>query len=122
VTVSRVYRRFMGDVIRFPEKTSQQEYVESRPALAPERDGREPLWREAAGDVLRDHRQHGDRTLKDVASDAGISVQYLSEIERGLKEPSSEMLAAVAGALGLDLGSLTAEVSRRVRGPVCLAA
>ncbi|HYG93148.1 MAG TPA: hypothetical protein VD859_06120, partial [Nocardioides sp.] len=61
----------MGDVIRFPERSPQREYAEPRPARAPERDGREPLWREAAGEVLRDHRQHGDRTLKDVATDAG---------------------------------------------------
>ncbi|THJ00301.1 helix-turn-helix transcriptional regulator [Nocardioides sp.] len=71
---------------------------------------------------MRDERHRSERTLSDVASDAGISVQYLSEIERGLKEPSSEMLAAAAGALGLSLADLTAEVSRRLRGPVCLAA
>ena len=65
-------------------------------------------------------------TLADVAAEAGVSTQYLSEIERGLKEPSSEVLGAVAGALGLRLVDLTTRVSRRlstqVSGPVCLAA
>lgn len=85
----------------------------------------EPLWREAAGDELRQERHRSERTLADVAERAGISVQYLSEVERGRKEPSSEVLAAVAGALGLRLADLTLRVARRlheVRGPVCLAA
>ncbi|MFC5730309.1 helix-turn-helix domain-containing protein [Nocardioides vastitatis] len=114
----------MGDVIRFPARPTVPERSERperrEPRRAPE--GEQPLWREAAGRVLRDERHRSERTLSDVASDAGISVQYLSEIERGLKEPSSEMLAAAAGALGLSLADLTAEVSRRLRGPVCLAA
>lgn len=113
----------MGDVIRFPARPSVPER-DDRPRREPTRpaEGEQPLWREAAGGVLRDERHRTDRTLSDVAGDAGISVQYLSEIERGLKEPSSEMLAAAAGALGLTLADLTAEVSRRLRGPVCLAA
>lgn len=116
----------MGDVIRFPARpatqTSKSTTNDRGRGAAQEQAGRPPLWREAAGQVLRDERHRADRTLADVAADAGVSVQYLSEIERGLKEPSSEMLAAVSGALGLDLGGLTAEVSRRLRGPVCLAA
>jgi transcriptional regulator with XRE-family HTH domain len=86
---------------------------------------REPLWREAAGQELRDERHYAGRTLADVAEEAGVSTQYLSEIERGRKEPSSEVLQAVAGALGLRLVDLTIRVARRlsqVRGPVCLAA
>ena len=51
-------------------------------------------------------------TLVETARRAGISPQYLSEIERGLKEPSSEMIAAVAGALESDLVDLTTEISR----------
>ena len=62
----------------------------------------------------------------DVAGAAGVSTQYLSESERGRKEPSSEVLSAVAGALGLRLVDLTARVTRqlaaRPTGPVCLAA
>ncbi|MFD7293653.1 helix-turn-helix domain-containing protein [Streptomyces sp. NPDC059897] len=71
-----------------------------RPRPAP---SQEPLWRHVVGGVLRRRRRAQGRTLQDVADVAGISMPYLSEIERGRKEPSSEMLAAVAGALGLGL-------------------
>lgn len=74
--------------------------------------------------------------LVDVAERAGISPQYLSEIERGRKKPSSEMIAAVAGALGVDLASLLIAIAddvrqfrgtgpvarRRPTGPVLMAA
>lgn len=73
-----------------------------RPARTP-RPAPEPLWREALGEVLRRRRnERGDR-LTDTAHRAGVSPQYLSEVERGLKEPSSEMVAAIAGALELTL-------------------
>jgi DNA-binding XRE family transcriptional regulator len=80
---------------------------------------RDPLLRTLLGDVLRQARREQKRTLSDVAERAGVSVPYLSEIERGRKEPSSEMLAAVAGALGLDLLDLVSRsyidlVGRRV--------
>jgi len=103
----------MGELIPFPVPDHE---------AAPER---EPLWREAVGHELREERQDAGRTLADVAEEAGVSTQYLSEIERGRKEPSSEVLQAVAGALGLRLVDLTGRVARRlteVRGPVCLAA
>ena len=103
----------MGELIRFPAP---------EPRDLPER---QPLWREAVGHELRTERQQVDRTLADVAEQAGVSTQYLSEVERGRKEPSSEVLQAVAGALGLRLVDLTTRVSRRlsqVRGPLCLAA
>jgi transcriptional regulator with XRE-family HTH domain len=103
----------MGELVAFP----------SRPE--PERAKPEPLWREAVGHELREERRTSGRTLADVAQDAGMSTQYLSEIERGRKEPSSEMLGAVAGALGLRLVDLTTRVSERltrIDGPVCLAA
>jgi transcriptional regulator with XRE-family HTH domain len=75
----------------------------------------EPLWREALGRKLRETREaRGDR-LVDVAERAGISVQYLSEIERGRKEPSSEMIAAVTGALEIDLADLLIGVAGQVR-------
>jgi transcriptional regulator with XRE-family HTH domain len=67
---------------------------------------REPLWRHIVGDVLRRERLAQERTLKDVAETARISMPYLSEIERGRKEPSSEVLAAAARALGLSLADL----------------
>lgn len=74
----------------------------------------EPLWREAAGEVLREQRHHREQTLAEVAGRAGISVQYLSEVERGRKEPSSEVLAAVTGAMQLTLVDLTRLVLRRL--------
>ncbi|POX45011.1 transcriptional regulator [Streptomyces sp. Ru71] len=80
------------------------------PAARPERRpaAKEPLWRDLVGDVLRRERQAQERTLKDVAETARISMPYLSEVERGRKEASSEVLAAAAQALGLSLGDLLA--------------
>jgi transcriptional regulator with XRE-family HTH domain len=102
----------MGDVIGFPQRDRRAEP--------------EPLWREAVGRELRTERQAQERTLADVAQDAGVSTQYLSEIERGLKEPSSEILGAVTRALGLRLVDLTARLTRslstRPSGPLALAA
>jgi hypothetical protein len=69
---------------------------------------KEPLWRDIVGDVLRRERLAQERTLKDVADAARISLPYLSEIERGLKEASSEVLAAAAHALGLGLADVLA--------------
>ncbi|MEU9540179.1 helix-turn-helix domain-containing protein [Streptomyces mirabilis] len=82
-----------------------------RPALAPRQTPpaprhREPLWRDLVGDVLRRERLAQERTLKDVADAARISMPYLSELERGRKEASSEVLAAAARALGLGLTDL----------------
>ncbi|TDD00830.1 XRE family transcriptional regulator [Saccharopolyspora terrae] len=75
----------------------------------------EPLWREELGRSLRAIREdRGDR-LVDVAERAGVSPQYLSEIERGRKEPSSEMIAAVTGALGIDLADLLGSIAGQVR-------
>ncbi|MFC9246844.1 helix-turn-helix domain-containing protein [Streptomyces sp. NPDC057136] len=75
---------------------------------APAPTAKEPLLRHVVGDVLRRERQAQERTLKDVAEAARISMPYLSELERGLKEPSSEVLAAAAHALGLALADLLA--------------
>ena len=76
----------------------------ARPAAAPP--AKEPLLRDLVGDVLRQERLDQERTLKDVADAARISMPYLSEVERGRKEASSEVLAAAAHALGLGLGDL----------------
>jgi transcriptional regulator with XRE-family HTH domain len=75
----------------------------------------EPLWRHLLGDQLRGIRQDRGQTLTETARRAGVSPQYLSEMERGLKEPSSEMIAAVAGALDTSLVDLTLGVSERLR-------
>lgn len=86
----------------------------------------QPLWREVLGRSLRTTREEQGGRLVDVAERAGISPQYLSEIERGRKEPSSEMIAAVTGALGVDLADLLAGIAgtvrRRPAGPVLMAA
>ena len=100
------------------------------PPLAPApQEPSEPLWREALGRRLRALRQDQQETLLETAGRAGISPQYLSEVERGRKEPSSEMIAALAGALGTTLTGLTEQVAGDLRrqqnataaGPVMLA-
>ncbi|MBB6174100.1 transcriptional regulator with XRE-family HTH domain [Nocardiopsis mwathae] len=70
----------------------------------------EPLMRDLIGDVLRRARREQGRTLREVADEAGVSLPYLSEIERGRKEPSSEVLAAVYRALGLQLVDLVGDL------------
>jgi transcriptional regulator with XRE-family HTH domain len=82
---------------------------------------RPPLLRTLVGDVLRRNRLGQRRTLADVARSARVSVPYLSEVERGRKEASSEVLAAVCRALGIELSALLAEVRRDLtehRAPV----
>lgn len=68
-------------------------------------------WRVAVGGVLRDWRTGAGLRLSDVADRAGVSVQYLSEVERGRKEPSSEVLGAVTEALGRSLSDLALGVA-----------
>jgi DNA-binding XRE family transcriptional regulator len=92
----------------------------------------EPLWREVLGQRIHALRLRQNETLAETAGRAGLSPQYLSEIERGRKEPSSEMIAALAGALGTTLTGLTEQVAGDLRrqqgmavtdnsGPVMLA-
>jgi transcriptional regulator with XRE-family HTH domain len=71
-----------------------------------------PLLRIMLGDVLRRTRREQGRTLADVADAAKVSMPYLSELERGRKEASSEVLAAICAALGIDLADLLAEIGR----------
>jgi ribosome-binding protein aMBF1 (putative translation factor) len=131
----------MGEVIPFRRRPQppRRQRIERRPAPVrpPHPDRNDPqapeqLWRVLVGDRLRDERRRRGETQADVAARAGISVQYLSELERGRKEPSSEVLAATAGALDLTLLDLTVAVARRLHadrvgpsrptGPVALAA
>jgi transcriptional regulator with XRE-family HTH domain len=80
-----------------------------------------PLLRTLVGDVLRRNRLEQHRTLAEVAREACVSVPYLSEVERGRKEPSSEILAAVCDSLGIELSDLLGEVRRDLandRAPV----
>lgn len=67
---------------------------------------RMPLLRTTVGDVLRRLRLEQSRTLADVARSANVSMPYLSELERGRKEASSEVLAALCAALGIGLSDL----------------
>jgi transcriptional regulator with XRE-family HTH domain len=70
------------------------------------------LLRHVIGAALRRIRLDDGRTLRDVSLAANISMPYLSEIERGRKEPSSEILAGICSALGLTLVDLLQEVTR----------
>ena len=72
------------------------------------------LVRQEIGDVLRDFRQQKGRTLRQIASRASVALGYLSEVERGQKEASSEILASVADALGVPLSVIMREVSERL--------
>ena len=72
------------------------------------------LFRRLLGDVLRRHRQQQGRTLRDVAASARISLRYLSEIERGRKEASSELLASLCEALDISLADVLREVSHDI--------
>lgn len=67
------------------------------------------------GEQLRRRRHDRAETLTETADHAGVSPQYLSEVERGLKEPSSEMIAAIAGALDTTLIELTSSVAEELR-------
>ena len=90
----------MGRLIEFPQ-------------AEPSRAAR-PLWRHVLGEVLRRERLDQDRILTEVAATAGVSPQYLSEVERGRKEASSEVLGAVADALGLELADVVGRVAGRL--------
>ncbi len=72
---------------------------------------RPQLMRELLGESLRELRNADRRTLREVSSSARVSLGYLSEIERGQKEPSSELLNAICGALGVPLSLVLRRVS-----------
>lgn len=72
------------------------------------------LVRQEIGDVLRDFRLQKGRTLRQVASKASVALGYLSEVERGQKEASSEILASVADALDTPISVIMREVGDRM--------
>ncbi|MDQ2797184.1 MAG: helix-turn-helix domain-containing protein [Actinomycetota bacterium] len=74
-----------------------------------------PVLRQVVGDTLRGMRMRQRRTLREVSATARVSLGYLSEVERGQKEPSSELLAAICNALDVELSELFAEVSQTLR-------
>ena len=90
----------MAEIIRIDE-------ARERRAASPE-----PLWRELLGERLRTLRLEQGQKLTDTASRAGISPQYLSEMERGRKDASSEMISAVAGALDTSLLELARDIGQ----------
>lgn len=96
----------MADIVPLPRAP--------RPAR-PQPSDPEPLWRQLLGDQLRRRQHDREETLTATAEKAGVSPQYLSEVERGLKEPSSEMIAAIAGALDTSLVELTSAVADDLR-------
>jgi transcriptional regulator with XRE-family HTH domain len=74
-----------------------------------------PVLRQVVGETLRGLRMRQSRTLREVSASARVSLGYLSEVERGQKEPSSELLAAICGALDVELSELFGEVSQTLR-------
>ena len=84
--------------------TQEAEAAQSRPVVL----------RQEIGEVLRSVRQRQGRTLREVSSSASVSLGYLSEVERGEKEASSELLGSICGALGMPLSEVLREVSTRV--------
>lgn len=86
--------------------------LRSVPPVADDRT--EPLLREVFGDVLRRVRAARGLTLRDVAEDAQVSLAYVSEVERGQKEASSEILGAVCRALDITMLELVSAASREL--------
>lgn len=74
------------------------------------------LLRDALGDTLRHARMGQSRTLRDVSTVANVSLGYLSEVERGRKEASSELLAAICDALDLQVADVLDNASSAMRG------
>src|SRR5690625_4706554 len=72
------------------------------------------VLRREIGDVLRTVRQHQGRTLREVSSAARVSLGYLSEVERGQKEASSELLASICTALNIPMSFVLRKVSDRI--------
>ena len=98
-----------------PEKAA--EIIEFPRATTPEPETKPAPLRDVIGRVLRSHRQEQKRTLSDVAQEAAMSTQYLSEVERGRKEVSSELLATISGAVGLRMVELSRLNTSYARSP-----
>ncbi|MGW0021728.1 helix-turn-helix domain-containing protein [Rhodococcus sp. NPDC003382] len=105
-------------VLSLPETSSVPETDGGLNEPAPDaRGGPNRLWREVVGEQIRQLRTDRAERLADVAERAGVSPQYLSEVERGVKDPSSEVLDAVAGALGTSVEGLACRAYRLVPAP-----
>ncbi len=71
------------------------------------------LLREELGDVLRHARRAQGRTLREISAKASVSLGYLSEIERGEKEASSELISSICHALGVPMSAVFTEIAHR---------
>lgn len=80
------------------------------------------LLREVIGDVLRGARTSQGRTLREVSDSARVSLGYLSEVERGRKEASSELLSAICGALEVPLSRVLSDAGEKMARHERLAA
>lgn len=94
-----------AQIIPFPTSPSSRETE----------DAAEPKVKDAIGDVLREERHDQGRTLADVADEAAVSVQYLSEIERGRKDVSSDLLESVTKALEIPIADVLERAAKRLR-------
>lgn len=104
----------MADAVAEPNDDDLAEVVpfpNVHPPIEPE-----PRLRDVIGNVLRDERLHQGRTLADVSDAAAVSLPYLSEVERGVKEVSSDVLAAIGDALELPLVEILERSTERLRG------
>lgn len=81
----------------------------------------EPLLREALGTTLRTFREDARRTLRELAVAANVSPGYLSELERGRKEVSSELLASICHALGVHVATVILEAAEMMAFDVAAA-
>ena len=96
-------------------RTSVNRKFESAPRVANRPvPAEQALLRRELGEVLREYRQRQGRTLREVSSDARVSLGYLSEVERGQKEASSELLSSICKALNVPLSHVLRLVADRV--------
>lgn len=94
-----------ADILPFPVRTDE----------TPSTDDAPPLLREALGETLREERHRQGRTLHDVAEEAFVSVAHLSDLERGRKEGSSEVLESITRALGVEVAEVLEQTADRLR-------
>lgn len=80
------------------------------------------LFRRTLGEVLRAARMERGLTLREVSADARVSLGYISEIERGQKEASSELLASICSALDMPLSAVLSEASAAIAHEEAVAA
>lgn len=97
----------LADLLPFPK---------ARPPIDGASTTPDPRLRDVIGEVLRDERTRQGRTLAAVADEAAVSLPYLSEVERGRKEVSSDLLAAIGDALDLPLVEILERSTDRLRG------